>query len=171
MLNFPTALTVLRIGAIPAFVLCYEQRSLAIAIFIVAVATDALDGILARALDKRTALGAVLDPLADKGLFLSAYIMLALSFEIPRAWMWTVVLRDAGMVLGWCLVYVRKKHMLLPTVLGKLTNVFQAAVVILYLFDIDARFPGFASGAGTAMVLVTLASFADYTRRALRVMQ
>src|SRR6266487_4180081 len=86
-------ITVIRILMIPVFVtmaIYYGQsiqrgaplewqRFTAIAIFLVAAVSDGLDGYVARRYKQRSALGAILDPIADKGLLLSAIITLSIS--------------------------------------------------------------------------------------------
>src|SRR5216117_2810809 len=86
-------ITVVRILMIPAFVamaIYYGQsiqrgaplewmRFTAIAIFLIAAVSDGLDGYVARRYKQRSALGAILDPIADKGLLLSAIITLSIS--------------------------------------------------------------------------------------------
>ncbi|MGH9464938.1 MAG: CDP-alcohol phosphatidyltransferase family protein, partial [Thermoanaerobaculia bacterium] len=66
--NLPNLLSLLRMGLIPLFVIALLRGETvkALAIFIVAGLSDALDGFLARVLDQRSLLGAYLDPIADK---------------------------------------------------------------------------------------------------------
>src|ERR1051326_667455 len=86
-------ITLVRILMIPAFVLMAIyygesikrgeplewQRYTAIAIFLVAAASDGLDGYIARRYNQKSALGVILDPIADKGLLLSGIITLSIS--------------------------------------------------------------------------------------------
>nr|MBA3608493.1 CDP-alcohol phosphatidyltransferase family protein [Chthoniobacterales bacterium] len=86
-------ITLVRILMIPGFVLMALyygasikrgepiewQRYAAIAIFLVAAASDGLDGYIARRYNQKSALGVILDPIADKGLLLSAIITLSIS--------------------------------------------------------------------------------------------
>ena len=86
-------ITVIRILMIPAFVLMAIyygqsikrgepiewQRYAAIVIFLVAAASDGLDGYIARHYNQKSALGVILDPIADKGLILSGIITLSIS--------------------------------------------------------------------------------------------
>src|SRR5258707_7499512 len=89
----PNQLTFLRLGFLPFFIITihYRRYRLALAILIVAGLTDGLDGILARSLNQKTALGAYLDPIADKLLLSSSFGILALNRKISW-WLATLVL-------------------------------------------------------------------------------
>src|SRR6476660_626065 len=80
----PNQLTFLRLGFLPFFIISIHSRryGVALAILIVAGLTDALDGLLARSLNQKTALGAYLDPIADKLLLSSSFIVLAMAKKI-----------------------------------------------------------------------------------------
>ena len=79
-LTLANQLTILRIMLVPAFVLLlvYERLGTALLVFLVAGITDALDGLAARLSGQRTSLGAWLDPMADKLLLVTTFIMLTL---------------------------------------------------------------------------------------------
>jgi len=68
----------LRLGFLPFFLILilYEKYQWALLVLFVSAATDALDGLLARSLDQKSALGAYLDPIADKLLLSSSFIVL-----------------------------------------------------------------------------------------------
>ena len=76
MLTYANQLTILRIAAIPFFVLLlvYGYPGAATIVFILAGVTDALDGLIARMLRQKTALGSFLDPVADKLLLTAAFL-------------------------------------------------------------------------------------------------
>src|ERR1700721_2826789 len=93
----PNQLTFLRLGFLPFFIISihYRRYDIALGILILAGLTDGLDGVLARSLNQKTALGAYLDPIADKLLLSSSFVILALSRKISW-WLATIVLsRDA----------------------------------------------------------------------------
>ncbi len=81
----PNALTFLRMLLIIPFAtaLLAAQYRLALGIFFLAAATDAFDGFLARQYNWKTRLGAIADPLADKALLITAYLMLTLTGVLP----------------------------------------------------------------------------------------
>lgn len=137
MLNLPNFLTLLRIAAIPVFLILLGDREYgkALAVFVAAGVTDALDGAIARLMHTKTTLGAYLDPAADKLLLLSAFITLALMNEVPR-WLTVVVLsRDVIVVLGYFLLFTMTQETMevRPTLSGKLSTFFQLLSVTLVL--------------------------------------
>jgi cardiolipin synthase len=99
-------LTMLRMALVPAFVLLLLDRQFhwALVVFVVAALTDALDGYVARHAGQSTRLGAMLDPVADKLLTSSAYVLLTwanvVTCAVP-AWLTvTLLFRDAMIVVG-----------------------------------------------------------------------
>ncbi len=109
------------------------QRWTAIIVFIVAAGTDGVDGWVARRFKQRSPLGAVLDPIADKGLLLAAIITLSLSkwtYAFPLWFPVLVIARDAVIVTG-CLVV---KHLngnleVKPSLIGKAATAFQMIAI------------------------------------------
>jgi len=99
-------LTMLRMALVPAFVLLTLDRQFtwALVVFVVAGLTDALDGYVARHANQSTRLGAMLDPVADKLLAGSAYVVLTWSSAVQctlPAWLTvTLLFRDAMIVVG-----------------------------------------------------------------------
>ena len=132
MLNLPNTLTLLRIVAVPIFLICivYGRNGAALCIFMAAGITDALDGALARLTNANTELGASLDPLADKLLMTSSFIVLALYGAVP-AWLTILVLsRDAVILLGYLSIYFFSEPIAVrPTSLGKWNTFFQIFTV------------------------------------------
>jgi hypothetical protein len=84
ILNLPNLLTLLRIGAIPLFLILLtdERYTEALLVFVVAGVTDSLDGAIARLTNSHTALGAYIDPLADKLLLLSSRLCASLASDL-----------------------------------------------------------------------------------------
>jgi len=86
ILTVPNMLTVFRMVLIPVFVtlLFYRRFSLALAVFILAGLTDGLDGLLARRFGQQSQLGTVLDPIADKLMLVTAFIVLSMRSIFPQ---------------------------------------------------------------------------------------
>ncbi len=93
ILTVPNQLTLLRLGFLPLFIILifYRRSGWALAILVAAGLTDTMDGLLARTLNQRTSLGAYLDPIADKLLLSSSFVVLALEGQI-RWWLTILVL-------------------------------------------------------------------------------
>ena len=135
-------LTLLRMLLIPAFVLLvvYGYFGWALTVFVIAGATDALDGLIARLADQKTELGAWLDPAADKLLLVTAFIVLTLPNLglVNRIPIWLTVLvisRDVGIVLTVAIVSLALgPRTFRPSLLGKAATAFfiVTCVVVMY---------------------------------------
>jgi cardiolipin synthase len=138
VLTLANRLTVLRILMTPAItiLLLYNYMAAALAAFVLAGITDGLDGFVARRKSQRTALGMVLDPLADKLLLMSAVVALTILRELPRWFTIIIVSRDLMLIGGSILLYMFLGKMAMPpSWLGKCTTVFQIATVLLVMLD------------------------------------
>jgi cardiolipin synthase len=142
-LNLANALTASRLVLAPVFLVLYVRGDplRALAAFAAAAATDVLDGLVARALDQQTRLGAFLDPIADKFLAACALIALAVTGRLP-AWVPVlVVARDLVQLAG--AAFLRTTHHVVPvapTRIGKYATFSLAATVVLALAaDFGAR--------------------------------
>jgi cardiolipin synthase (CMP-forming) len=138
VLTLANRLTVLRILMTPAIIilLLYKYMAAAIAVFVLAGITDGLDGFVARRQSQRTALGMVLDPLADKLLLMSAVVALTILRELPRWFTIIIVSRDLMLIGGSLILYMFVGKMAMPpSWLGKCTTGFQIATVLLAMLD------------------------------------
>lgn len=101
-LNIPNLLTLLRIMLLPGVVWCYRagNSSGALALYLAAMTTDALDGLVARKLNQITTLGKLLDPVADKLFLLMLLWLFVAEGQIP-VWMLTiVVIKETILIAG-----------------------------------------------------------------------
>ncbi|WP_428102734.1 CDP-alcohol phosphatidyltransferase family protein [Candidatus Rariloculus sp.] len=173
----PNALCVFRVLLVaPLVVLLIEREyTAALALMVLAGASDALDGFLARKFDCRTRLGSLLDPAADKLLLTSVFVSLTVIGLVPLAMTAIVVLRDVVIVFG-ALAY----HRLIgpvsgaPTAISKLNTACQLGFV---LFAVTRAAYGLPPGIvvdmlGAAVVFTTICSGTNYvlswSRRAWR---
>jgi len=147
--TFANQLTFLRLVAIPFFIisLLTNRPVLALALFLGAAVTDSLDGLIARILRQTTALGAFLDPLADKLMLTAGFVVLTIPGH-PKALpeyaaanhvpVWLTVLtisRDTFIVTTAVVIYfVFDIAKFPPTTLGKLTTFAEVLTVLLFLF-------------------------------------
>ncbi len=137
-MNLPNFLTILRIFMVPlfAYLILNQRMSWALSVFAVASITDGLDGYIARVYDLKTRLGAFLDPLADKLLLLTSYILLGMLGHLPIWLTYVVVARDMVILSGIFYLYLTNKKMeFSPTILGKITTFVQLFTILLLLFS------------------------------------
>ena len=177
-LNLPNAITVLRILLAPVFIwmLLADDgadgwlRWAAAVLFIVAIATDGIDGAIARKHGLVTDLGKLLDPIADKILTGGALVALSILGELPW-WVTLVVLvREIGITVH--RMIVATDHVVAAAWMGKLKTVAQSvaiSVALLPLYLVVGDWIFWVNGIlMTAAVLLTVASGIDYILTALR---
>ncbi len=142
VLSIPNTVTFIRIVIIPFFVtaIIYGRTDYALFIFIGAAVSDLLDGLLARMTNQKTLLGAFLDPLADKFLLMTSFIMFSVYGWIPRWITVTVISRDLIVMLGWFLLYllydITKVE---PSFIGKSAIAAQLVLIAYTLFSLRVR--------------------------------
>ena len=171
-------LTLLRMLLIPVFALLvvYGYMPHALSVFTIAGLTDALDGLLARRTGGQTTLGAWLDPVADKLLVATMFIVLALPLEhlIARLPVWLPVLvlsRDIGIVLTVAIVNLALgPRTFKPSTLGKAsTGLFMITCVIVMYFNYLGRPSAVVDAFIWASLAITLASGIDYVFRVAKI--
>jgi cardiolipin synthase (CMP-forming) len=134
--SVPNQLTFLRLGFLPFFIIAirYSRYDWALALLLAAGVSDGLDGLLARRLDQKTQLGTFLDPIADKLLLSSSYLMLAFKGRI--AW-WLAILvlgRDALILIACAVILLVVGYMTFPpSIFGKLNTTFQILLVLVVI--------------------------------------
>jgi cardiolipin synthase (CMP-forming) len=156
--NVPNLLTGLRLLAVPVFVSLFLQgyHRAALAVFVGATVTDWFDGVLARMLKQFTRIGAILDPLADKALGLSALAVLAWGDKLPWWLVWITVFREACIFLAiWLLEFFGRPYVIRPTRFGKYATAAIAATTVLALVREAA--PSLEA-LGPALIALTLVS-------------
>ncbi len=158
ILTVPNLLTLVRLAFLPVilWVMWKGEFGWALALFVAAGVSDGLDGILARWLDQKSLVGMYLDPIADKLLLSSAFLVLAITGHVS----WVV----AGIVLGRDAAFLVAVGVLLlatnlrefpPSFLGKTNTVVQLAAVFLVMLEaVYARdWLRFLRGASLVLVL------------------
>ncbi|RWZ55448.1 CDP-diacylglycerol--glycerol-3-phosphate 3-phosphatidyltransferase [Labedella populi] len=138
-LNLPNVITVVRMLLAPVFLwLLFADageggglRWAATAVFVVAIATDGIDGYIARSRDIVTDLGKLLDPIADKVLTGAALVALSILSELP--WWITIVIlvREVGITVH--RMVVLSDHVVAAAWMGKLKTVVQAVAISVAL--------------------------------------
>jgi cardiolipin synthase len=144
ILTVPNQLTFLRLGFLPFFIISihYGHYGIALSILIAAGLTDGLDGLLARKLNQRTALGAYLDPIADKLLLSSSFVVLALGKKISWGLATIVLSRDILLLTSAAVILVVSGYRPFPpSIYGKITTAAQIVLVftVVLLAVVDWR--------------------------------
>jgi CDP-diacylglycerol--glycerol-3-phosphate 3-phosphatidyltransferase/cardiolipin synthase len=183
-MTWATRITILRLILVPVFVLfiiTYDDtdpreevwRYAAIAVFVLAAISDAVDGYLARHWNQGSALGALLDPIADKLLLFAALVTLSLIplGNLNRFPIWfpvIIISRDALLLGGYCIL----RHFQVPMDIrphwtGKVSTVFTLMAIGAVLFKLGASATLWLCvlGAGFALVCTVI-----YVRQGLNLL-
>src|SRR6266850_6908319 len=147
IVTVPNMLTVFRMVLIPVFVslLFYQRFILALCVFILAGVTDGLDGLLARRFDQQSQLGTILDPIADKLLLVTAFVVLSMRgvFHPPLPkhlpvpfWVTVAVIsRDVFIMIGAAAINIMTGFRgFRPSWLGKLNTTVQIGGITAIMF-------------------------------------
>jgi len=179
-LSFANKVTIGRIVIVPVFIvtiLSYSSendfiRFLALGIFLIAVISDVIDGFIARTRHQKTTAGAILDPLADKLLLISAFICLyKLSGELGEVVfpLWVIlvfIFRDFMLLIGSMIIYlVHGQLKITPTKWGKITTFLQIVSIIGVLL----QWPMVVICWMTAVVLTIISGF-GYIRKGVKIL-
>ncbi len=146
IINLPNLLTMFRMVLIPVFVslLFYQKFGWALGVFMLAGATDGLDGLFARRFDQKTQLGTILDPIADKLLLVSSFIVLSMPsispqplprhFPVPFWVTAAVISRDIFIIVGAAAInIVTGFKRFRPSWLGKVNTAIQILAIAAIL--------------------------------------
>lgn len=134
--QLPNTITLARLCLVPVLILVLKDENyrLALVIFLVAGISDALDGYIAKKFNFVSQFGAVLDPVADKLLLVSAYVMLSIIGHVPFWLVLVVVSRDLFIVGGYMVVTSLMGAVSMnPSLLSKLNTFMQIILVIAIL--------------------------------------
>lgn len=160
----PNQLTLLRLGFLPVFLtlISYERYRWALLVLVVAGLTDLFDGWLARRLNQRSSLGAYLDPIADKLLLSSSFVILAYKQKV--AWWLTIIVlsRDTLMlIVAIVIILISGYRPFPPSIFGKLTTFFE--IVLVFTIVLLEAYPDTNLGGLTHALLYVVAGFATFS--------
>jgi len=179
-LNLPNKITLLRVLLIPAFLFVYlynpiaplfdwgwvVNQWLAMALFVVAAVTDAIDGHLARKLGLVTNFGKLMDPLADKMLVCSAFIAFTSTGVLP-AWAAIILVSREFYISGLRQLALEQKLVLAAITSAKIKTTAQISLIVYLMLPFPVTYLFFQPVA-FALILVTTAisiySAFEYTR-------
>lgn len=147
IITLPNLLTMFRMVLIPVFVslLFYQKFGWALMVFMLAGVTDGLDGLLARRFDQRSQLGSILDPIADKLLLVTSFIVLSMPsisphprpshFPVPFWVTTSVISRDIFIIVGAVAInIVTGFRGFRPSWPGKVSTLVQIVAITCVLF-------------------------------------
>jgi CDP-diacylglycerol---glycerol-3-phosphate 3-phosphatidyltransferase len=166
-LNAANVLTLVRVALIPVLVAVLlstlpDADTLAALVFVIASATDALDGWLARRRSMVTSFGTLMDPLADKLLITAALVSLVALYRLD-AWVAMVIIAREFAVTGLRMLAIEQGQIIAASVWGKLKTTTQVAMVLALIWvDRPARWVDLLV---YATVAVTVLSGVDYFYR------
>ena len=138
-MNIPNLISLARLLSVPVAVWFILDDALAAAfwLFVLAGLSDAIDGFIAKRFDQRSALGALLDPIADKALLVGMFVTLGLGHRLPSWVVILVVFRDLLIVGGFLLATMYGQRMRFePLVVSKLNTTLQIVLIAAVLGEI-----------------------------------
>ena len=176
-INIPIGITVFRILLVPALAIFLSFGMLieALTIFIAAGISDALDGFIAKRFGQTTELGRILDPVADKLLLVTSFVMLTVKGWMPLYLCVLVVARDV-LIIAVFLAFRKseRKLELPPSIASKINTVLQVITVILAMYfarpmpsGAGAPDASFMPGVFALTAFFTVYSGLDYFAKAL----
>ncbi len=138
----PNQITFLRLGFLPLFLILmsYERYKWVLFVLVIAGFSDGIDGLIARKFNQRSSLGAYLDPIADKLLLSSSFVVLA--FEKQIAWWLTILVlsRDVLILIVAAVIILASGYRPFPpTIYGKFTTFFQ--IILVFMVVLAAAYP------------------------------
>jgi CDP-diacylglycerol--glycerol-3-phosphate 3-phosphatidyltransferase len=172
--NLPNALTVLRLVLVPLFgwLLLREggadatSRVAAVIVFVVAMATDLLDGKIARDRGLVTTFGTIMDPIADKALVGTALIGLSVLGEVPWWASMVILVREVGITV---LRFLVLRYGVMPAGRGgKTKTAFQTLTLVLLMLPLPDAWSWLTTSLLYATVVVTVVTGVDYVVEAVR---
>lgn len=164
-LNVPNLLTMLRMALLPAIVWRFRQGDTAgaLALYLIAMLTDAVDGFIARRFNQITALGKLLDPIADKLSLLTLLGLFVADGQIPR-WLLTIILIKEAILIAGGAAALKKGIVVYALPIGKVTTV-------TFILSMVARFMAMRRAADLLLgvsVVLSLVSLIWYSLVLLR---
>lgn len=165
--NLPNIITLARLFCVPLIIslVLSLKLNLAFIVFAIAGLSDALDGLLARAMKARTILGAYLDPIADKALLVGVYFAFGLTGLVQPWVVILIIFRDIMIVGGVFLLFLFKSHVQMkPLLVSKINTVVQLLYALLILGQIESylRIDHLNNYLGYLVALTTVISGAGY---------
>lgn len=173
--NLPNLISLGRLLLVPLtiWLILGGRYGIAFWVFVVAGVSDALDGFIAKRFNRRTRLGALLDPVADKALLVSVYVTLGLAHQLWTSLVILVVFRDVMIVGGFLLIQaIAAPKNYGPLYISKINTGLQIALVafVLARLGLAAERSIFDVVLSLAVVMTTVLSGISYIVRWARIL-
>jgi cardiolipin synthase len=173
-MTIPNLITAIRIILAPVFIIFLINDDLrsALFLFLLCMASDCADGMIARLLNQKSKLGTYLDPLADKLLLVAAFVVLAARGNLP-SWLTVMVIsRDIMILLGVVVLFLNGFNLSIkPSIISKINTCFQFTTVVAVLSGGNLPLPAaFYLYLYYLTALFTIASGLDYMRYGFQMM-
>lgn len=165
-MNTANKITLARVIAIPLFIFFFDLSGtygnlVAAILFVVAAASDGLDGYIARKYNQITTFGKFIDPLADKLLITAALICLVGASKLSP-WFAIIIISREFMVTGLRLLAMSNGSVISASMWGKVKTVSQIIAVAILLFDINPVMTQIGNVSMVIAVILTVISGIDY---------
>ena len=165
--NLPNIISLGRLLSVPVaiYLILNDFMTAAFWLFVVAGISDAVDGYLAKALGQSSALGAYLDPIADKVLLVGVSVTLGQAGHLPTWLVIMVVFRDLIIVGGVVLLHISTNGVRMrPLLISKINTAAQIALIALVLAELGLGFDigGYLDALIYVVAVTTIASGASY---------
>jgi cardiolipin synthase len=143
-MTIPNLITAFRIILAPVFViyLINDRLNSALVVFLICMISDGIDGMVARLFNQKSRLGAYLDPLADKTLLVTAFVLLAVRGYLPSWLTVTAIARDVMILLGVLVIHLNRLEIKIrPSIVSKINTCLQFITLSVVLLKGYVLFP------------------------------
>lgn len=161
-MNIANLITSIRLIVLPfiIYALAYGKSTLALALLALALISDLIDGLIARRFGQTTVLGEVLDPVADKALFLSLFGFYTWVGEIPLIAFFLLLLPYSALIVGGGVLYTQEGEVISANAWGKTSSALITLGLIAVFFDLPYSlyfiYLGIATAYASAVVYFTM---------------
>jgi cardiolipin synthase len=173
-MTIPNLITAFRIILAPVFViyLINDRLNAALVVFLICMISDGIDGMVARLFNQKSRLGAYLDPLADKTLLVTAFVLLAVRGYLPSWLTVTAIARDVMILLGVLVFHLNRMEIKIrPSAVSKINTCFQFITLSMVLLKGCLLLPPVIyEGLYYVTAAFTIASGLHYMQYGLRAM-